>query len=434
MQRFEVRDIRNNAVFPQLQHRYSSLLREPERVTLKRDYLGENPLHYYLDINGGLLTVANNIIDIKRDLESQGRVFVWERVRAVNNNTELTFEGNAFAAISPREAEILPTLQEQPRLDCSHISVIGGLLRDSLQCSVETRLSTITDEHIGVLLSGGLDSMGIAYLLSTAGKRDVTAFTLKVDEDESDVTRSREMAVEFGINLVEVGVSVEGPRLRLTSQKYSPERRLMHETLVENRVDAPEIVSDSLELSGNPKRDNVLCAIAMNLIGRAVRLEGPNVVFCGEGPNEMINDYGYNPRDFGYPTTDKGDFAFRQALTFGFKKSDLQLGRGGLPKHALARMGKIFASHRIKLEAPYFEMDIARMMTQIPHVTSYDTVKQLVMANTFGKEKPEKFIEGTAKEKFQDGSGISRIFADYTQPRLLDIFEGIYGVRKAGYR
>ena len=43
------------------------------------------------------------------------------------------------------------------------------------------------------------------------------------------------------------------------------------------------------------------------------------------------------------------------------------------------------------------------------------------------------FFEGTSKEKFQDGSGVSRLFRDYDQKRLIDMFEGIYGIQKTGY-
>ena len=124
---------------------------------------------------------------------------------------------------------------------------------------------------------------------------------------------------------------------------------------------------------------------------------------------------------------------FREALTFGLKKGDKQLGRGGLPKHALARMGKIFAHHGLRLEAPYFNREIARVMTRVPHVTSYDTIKQHLVGAMFQGEGLEKFINGTSKEKFQDGSGLSRLLRGYDQQRLLDMFESIYGIQKTGY-
>ena len=68
----------------------------------------------------------------------------------------------------------------------------------------------------------------------------------------------------------------------------------------------------------------------MYLIGKAVKNVGVRTVFCGEGPNEMINDYGFIPQNEGYPDMEVNNTYFRQALTFGLKESDKQLGRGGL--------------------------------------------------------------------------------------------------------
>jgi asparagine synthetase B (glutamine-hydrolysing) len=429
-----VRDVRNTA-FPDLAHRYSRLLRSEGKVVLERDYLGENPLHYYIDRKESTITVGSNITDIKADLEKQGKVFVWERVRAVNNNTTATFDDEAFATISPNETEKLPVLQDDKDVgvDLRDLDAVGQRLKELLQKSVERRVSTIENENVGILLSGGLDSMGIAYLLSETKGKIFTAFTLKVGENNSDVVRSRKLAQDFGLDLIEVGILREGGQLRIRMQRYSSKRQLVCEKEVEGAADIKKTVFDALRISGNPKRDNALCAIAMHLMGKAVVAEGIVAVFCGEGPNEMVNDYGYNPGEFGYPTSDKGDVSFREALTFGFKKNDLQLGRGGLPKHAVARMGKIFASYGIRLEAPYFERDIAKLMTRIPHRVNYSQIKQAIMQKTFAGEKPERFIEGTSKEKFQDGSGISGIFRDYGQGRLLDVFEGIYGIRKTSY-
>ncbi|HLD33976.1 MAG TPA: hypothetical protein VJB66_04575 [Candidatus Nanoarchaeia archaeon] len=43
------------------------------------------------------------------------------------------------------------------------------------------------------------------------------------------------------------------------------------------------------------------------------------------------------------------------------------------------------------------------------------------------------FIEGTSKEKFQDGSGISRLCRGYDQKKLIEMFEDLYGIKKTGY-
>ena len=436
----KIEDMRNTKAFPDTSYRFSRLLQNSKQTILERDYLGENPLHYYLDVKTRELIVANNICDIKKTVESHKNNFVYERVRAVSNNTRATFSqnsGSEFETISPKEEEILPILQQDQLsvvgINCKDLATTGRQLRLLLQKSVEQRLSTIPDEKIGLLLSGGLDSMSVGYILSRIPGRNFMAFTLKVDENESDIVRSRQIAKDFGLELAEVKLSKNGCKIRISMQKYSPRRKLIDEQEINSNLSMENIVFQTLLVSGNPKQDNAFCAIAMNLIGEAIQSEGIKTVFCGEGPNEMINDYGFDPVKFGYGTSDKGNILFRQALTFGFKKEDRQNGRGGLSKHALFRMGKIFADYDIRLESPYFDRSIANIMTRIPHIGGYGQIKQLIMQNVFVGEALEKFIQGVAKEKFQDGSGVSKLFKDYTQQRLLEIFKDIYGVMKTGY-
>ena len=433
---FTVTDLRKEDVFPNLDYRFSTFRETDTGVVLERDFLGENPLHYYSDIRTGELIVANNIVDIKDYLEKQQRTFTWERVRAVSNNSRTTIDDFAFISASPKEEEREPTLQgykPKETTDYADIANVGKTVRRLLQESLEARLSSIADSEVGLLLSGGLDSMSVGYLLSKAKDRKVTAFTLKVNEDDQDVVKSRELAKRFNIDLSEVKIDQNDSGSSITLQRYSPTKDLRYTKKIAEDINLDNAILESLKISGNPKKDNLFCAAAMYLIGQAITVEGIRTVFCGEGPNEMINDYGYNPRDSGYATEDKGDIDFREALTFGLKKTDRQLGRGGLPKHAIARMGKIFAHYGLRLEAPYFNRDVARVMTRVPHSTSYNTIKQHLVGAMFKREGLDVFIEGTSKEKFQDGSGVSRLFRDYDQKRLIDMFEGIYGIQKTGY-
>ncbi|MBS3138356.1 hypothetical protein J4207_01485 [Candidatus Woesearchaeota archaeon] len=432
--KFIVTDIRREDVFPNTDYRFSRLKETDIKVVLERDFLGENPLHYYIDIQAGELLVASNICDIREYLERQHRTFTWERVRAVSNNSRTTIDDAVFISASAQEEEIGPTLQDyepQEPVDYADVALAGKRVRDLLQKSIEMRLSGIADTEVGLLLSGGLDSMSVGYLLSQAKK--VTAFTLKVDEVERDIVKSRELAQSFGIDLSEIKIEQDHNGLSLTLQRYSPTRELRYTKKIADGISLDTVITDALTISGNPKKDNLFCAVAMYLAGQAIRAEGLNAVFCGEGPNEMINDYGYNPRDFGYGTDDKGNVQFREALTFGLKKTDRQLGRGGLAKHALARMGKIFAHSKLRLEAPYFARDIARVLTRVPHITSYDTIKQHIVGAMFDSEELDSFIQGTSKEKFQDGSGVSKLCKDYDQRKLIELFEGIYGIKKTGY-
>lgn len=261
---FTVTDLRKGDVFPNVDYRFSTLLETDTEAVLERDFLGENPLHYYSDIKAGELIVANNIVDIKDYLEKQQRMFAWERVRAVSNNTRTTIDDLAFAFASPREEERGPTLQEyelQEPLNYRDITAIGKTVRKLLQKSLEARLSSISDQEIGLLLSGGLDSMSTGYLLSKAqGKKDrkITAFTLKVDENNLDVVKSRELAQRFSIDLTEVKIGQDASGLSITLQRYSPAREQYYARKIAEGIDLNEVILESLKISGNPKKDRGL--------------------------------------------------------------------------------------------------------------------------------------------------------------------------------
>ena len=55
------------------------------------------------------------------------------------------------------------------------------------------------------------------------------------------------------------------------------------------------------------------------------------------------------------------------------------------------------------------------------------------MSAIFAGEGIDDLILGVSKEKFQDGSGVSRLFSGYGQRKLIDVFDQIYGIEKTGY-
>jgi asparagine synthetase B (glutamine-hydrolysing) len=435
MKSFEVRDIRHTRAFPDLSYRFATLEETDEEVRLSRDFLGENPLHYTIDAVKSELIVASNICDVKKYLEANGREFEWKTVRAVPNNQSATIDDRAFASASPRLRELGPTLQEiDPPVDCSDLAAAGRCVRKLLDDCLETRLATLEDSQIGIILSGGLDSASVGYLL--AKKRKVTAFTLKVREDESDIVQSRELARHFGIDLSEVKITPSGTGVDIALERYDASRNRLCEKEVARSIPLDEVLRESLRISANPMRGNILCAVAMFLVGRAVVSEGIETVFCGEGPNEMFNDYGLLPGGGRSRDSDPGDIAFREKLTFGGDKISPQFGRNGLSGQAVSRMSKVFAQYGIRLESPYFRREIAAILTRIPHLRSHDTIKQHFMAAMFAGEGLDDFIRGTAKKKFQDGAGITPLFRGFSNEQVTAMFHEMYGIpeRKNRFR
>jgi asparagine synthetase B (glutamine-hydrolysing) len=275
--------------------------------------------------------------------------------------------------------------------------------------------------------------MSVGYLLSKTKGKKITAFTLLVNDDEADIVQSRKLAQHYGIDLVEVQIVPSGNNLSIKAKKYDSSRKLLYEKEIANNISKGLAIGDSTAICANPYKDNVLCAVSMYLIAKAIKSEGIKTVFCGEGPNEMLNDYGKEPSKHGFSSSDLANIRFREIMTFGYKRISKQGGRVGLGNAAVSRMSKVFAYYGIRLESPYFDKDIARILTRVPHLTSYDTIKQHLIGEVFSGEGLDHFIIGTSKMMFQDGAGIRGVFSDYDDVRIRAMFQKIYGI-SIGFR
>lgn len=438
MKKINIIDLTNKSVFPNEKYRFSRVIKNDNQIVLERDFIGENPLHYYLSSAPKEIIIANSIREIKDYIEKNGNRFLWEHARAISNNKRVVITSDTFYNQRPEVTELRPILQEMvsPTIDFSDMSKMGEILKKLFVRSIGERLASIQDKTTGLLLSGGLDSITTGfYLKNNSNSKKIRAFTLKVNENEPDITKAREVAKQLRIPITEVKISKNGDWIITDVEVYDEKRNLERKYNL-SILNIETVVTETLKIAENPKKDNLFCSLAMYLIGQAIKNEKIKTVFCGEGPNEMINDYGFQPSKEGYPGMGISDTYFRQALTFGLKESDMQLGRGGLAKHALSRMGKIFAYYGIRLESPFFNSEIANILTKIPYPNKdYEIIKPQIDQRILGK-KGSKILgsfKGISKAKFQDGSGISRIFKDYDQERLVGLFEEIYGANKESY-
>ncbi len=424
-----ITDIRDQESFPNLDYRYSTLEKSGNTVRMSRDFIGENPLHYYIDKKRKELIAANSISAIKNHLEDNGGKFDWNLMGTVPNNRTVSVDTKTLEI---SEKESVPTIREyEPpeQIDYSNLELVGRKIRALLDDSIAKRLSSIKDQNIGLILSGGLDSMSVGYLLSKKG-RNVTAFTMLVNEDEADIVQSRKLAQKFGIGLVEVKAVESEGKISILTRKYDKSRKPIYEKEISSGISPDDAVREAIAICTNSHIDNVLCSVSMHLIANAVKSENIKTVFCGEGPNEMINDYGFDPSKYGFSSPDKSNVRFREILTFGGGKFSKQLGGGGLGNYAVSRMSKVFAHHGIRLESPYFDRDIARIMTRVPHLTSYDTIKQHLVQNMFSEDGLDDFIMGTSKMMFQDGSGVRRLFTGLDSATTTKILNDLYGIRR----
>ena len=137
-------DLTNKEVFPNTDYRFSRIRKTEDALILERDFIGENPMHYYLDSKEQEVIVANSIKDIKTYLEENGKPFLWEHVRAVSNNKRAVINSQAFYTATPEILELMTPLQNMssPNIDFSDMDEIGNYLPPLVKRIVLTAYST----------------------------------------------------------------------------------------------------------------------------------------------------------------------------------------------------------------------------------------------------------------------------------------------------
>ena len=400
------------------------------QIFLCRDWVGEVPLHYYLADDR--VVVANSITDIREYLGPER--FRYQFVRAVPHSHALLFESaeSYMVGTSRRRSFRVQTkvlwYDFAGAIAASDRSGMGEpiakrcvSLRVALETAVRARLeSWPSHARMAVLLSGGIDSLCVAYLAKKI-RPDVVAFTLEVGEGGDDALRAREIAAAFGIPIVVV------------------------------RVSPTEIVEDyantvaACEIYHLP---NVYCAAGMRFLGRALEREGIQAAFCGEGVNEALGDYHDwtvdDPRDGSRRVLQcVDDRVFAQVagrLRYVWGRPDtggrynFQLG-SGLAKHGISRMVKPLLKCAVQLECPWLDRNV---MLQLVSIAGADIEssggKPGLMAEVFRNDieigaLPAHFILESRKTRLQDASEDGRggltghlLAAGLDQAATLDMF------------
>jgi asparagine synthetase B (glutamine-hydrolysing) len=427
------------AVFLRSVHgRYGAVYQDNENgvIFLCRDWIGEVPLHYYLTDDS--IIVANCISDIQTYLGDEE--WHYEFVRVVPQAHALVFDTKEQYIFGRHIRNIWTIIDRLLYYDFAKISIESSnhateqilpksidAIYLSLKASIEQRFAAHDkDRPIAMLLSGGIDSLTVAYFLSKLAPNAI-AYTLSVGENGGhDAVRAREIASHFGM---------QSRTIRVTAN---------------NLV---SLYTDAVRVSELYHMPNVYCALGMLLLGKALKADGIKTAFCGEGVNEALGDYhDWVIRD---PVTHeerllqrvddrqlsqtKGRIRYVWGRTHQEGRFNLQLG-SGLAKHGVGRMIKPFLNPGIELECPYFDPELMRWLVSISQ-SSLETLggKPGLMAKVFASEIksgeiPEHFILDSQKIRLQDSSelgegGITPILlgAGLDQEETISIFNRLFG-------
>lgn len=233
-------------------------------------------------------------------------------------------------------------------------------LRELLRGSAADR--AMSDVPVCTLLSGGIDSAAVAYLLRESVP-DLTAYVAVLDERSADVRAARRVADELDIDLIEVRVPVP------------------------TKADLARVVRQ-IEM---PYKAQVEIGWPCLLLAGAMRSDGFKVTFSGEGSDELWASYG---------------FAFHGLKKAGWheyrKNLFLEQARKNFP-----RCNKAFMAGGVECRLPFLHPSVVDFALSLPREAVQDGKgrPKAVIQDAFAGLLPD-LVTRRAKVAFQDGMGL----------------------------
>ena len=413
---------------------------ETDTTYLGRDFIGRIPFYYHYDGEKfGYCSEAKGLrvgldtpyykIDVKSKYHKMADVKDKETIHPVLPGHLITFEPHPFVhGEHERKIEVWYTFKDEYDKDKQNYytrteeefkdfesedlgldTYVNGF-RNVLNEAVDNEL--ISDVPVCTILSGGIDSTIITYLLSKKLK-NVEAFVVNVNpirksKYKDDLYYARMAAKEFGIKLHEVNV---------------------------DREDIEEYLEESIWASETYKWTQVSPAVAQLFLAREIQNKGYKVVFGGEGADEIFASYG-----------DVKRFCWNEPVHWHQKRINLL---NGLHKSNLVRTNKsMMYGGTVELRTPFLNKEVVDYGLRIPtkyrdenhvirKITEYKTteysdgnIMKFVLRKAFEKDISEELL-WRPKKTFQVGCHTDYLKND--EKRMYEMFGDLF-VKGKGYK
>lgn len=331
---------------------------ETNTTYLGRDFIGRMPLYYHYDGEKfGYCSEAKGLrvgldtpyykIDVKSKYHKMADVKDKETIYPVLPGHLITFEPHPFVTDSYEiKEEVWYTFKDEYDKDNQSyytrdeeqfrhfeqedkgVDYYVNGFKDIVNEAVDNEL--ISDVPVCTILSGGIDSTIITYLLSKKLK-NVEAFVVNVNplrksKYKDDLYYARMAAKEFGIKLHEVNV---------------------------DREDIEKKLKESIWASETFKWTQVSPAVAQLFLAEEIEKQGYKVVFGGEGADEIFASYG-----------DVKRFCWNEPVHWHQKRINLL---NGLHKSNLVRTNKsMMYGGTVELRTPFLNKEVIDFGLRIP--------------------------------------------------------------------
>jgi len=334
---------------------YALAVTDGRSIIVARDPIGKKPI-YYLE-NAGVVYFASEKKALWNGRDDPARLMPGDLLE-LNADGAMIHEGFHL---------------QLPQIDIVDFREAVDLYKSALTTALDKRLTGLSETTLGVIFSGGVDSVLVATLLQRAGKNIVCYCTGTADS--GDIVAARRVAGELGLEI---------------------KTAIIDETIVETVL--PEIIR-SVEESGLLQ---VEVAVPMYMAAKLANEDNIRVMYTGQAADELFAGYPW----YNGILEQHGYLRLHEKLW-----EDLNY----LYTDTLEREDKLTMAHSIEVRAPYLDRDVITTAMRISPRLKLEGKDDLLRKRVHRQAAVELGVPPTIafrrKEPAQSGSGIHGIIA-----------------------
>jgi asparagine synthase (glutamine-hydrolysing) len=296
-------------ILPGLDGVYALAISDQRQTVVVRDRMGVRQLYY--TVNGKHTAFASE----KKPLwELFGRAAEINRIPPGHMLTMDAQRSDVVQFWSPEQLRNEPAITNRDEALASYDAAI----RSAVQKRIHGR------DRVGIIFSGGIDSVLVAYLVREAGV-PFTCYTVGCGHNAPDLVWARDVAKRLGFPLQE---------------------KVLTPAEVEELI--PEIIRDIEDHSLN----QVEVAVPIYIANRLAQEAGERVLLTGQGADEMFGGYPW------YSRVAEAD-GYETFVQRSWEDACL------LYKECLEREDKITMAHSMELRVPFLDPEVIRVAFRI---------------------------------------------------------------------
>jgi len=359
------------SVVKMLNGMYAFAVTDGDEVVIARDPIGIKPI-YYVEGNGSVYFCSEK--KGLYDIEGEIKRIPPGKILRVNKD-----------GLSIHQGVII----ERPPIDITDFNRAVALYKDALTDAVEGMLRGLSVDKVGMIFSGGVDSVLIAKLISDFGW-NLRCYCVG-KKDSEDVKNAKKVAKDLGLNLSVIHID---------------ERKV--------EMILPEII-ESIEMEGLLQ---VEVAVPMYLAAKAASEDGIKVMFTGQGADELFAGYWW----YKDVVSDDGFLKLHDKLW-----EDIDLAYDD----TLEREDKVTMAHSVELRVPYLDRNVVecamRISPQLKIKDSEDSTRKWVHRRVAAMVGVPDYTAYREKDMAQSGSGVhglvKKVAEEYFEGEKVDDVE-----------